>query len=97
MENSDKSLKHIEIAALKEVNQTNGAHDIVWCVSPITYHGKWQFFNLFQMISHSCCSVVASQDCHPVEANWLSVVEISSLRCSVNSSVGQQLSTQDAI
>jgi hypothetical protein len=47
MENSDKSLKHIEIAALKEVNQTNGAHDIEWCVSPITYHGKWQFFNLF--------------------------------------------------
>ena len=97
MENGNKSLKHLEIAALKQVNHTHGVHDIEWCISPITYRSKWPFFNLFPNIWHSWSIVVGSQDCHPVEANWLSSDEICSLRCSVNSAVGPLLSAQDTM
>jgi len=82
MENGDKTAEHLEMAAVKEGNNTHAVDDIDWHVSQIDWLCQWQFMNHYLRILKCHHGSDATQLGHPVESDSLCSVEIPSSTCS---------------
>jgi hypothetical protein len=91
MVNGDKTAECLEMAAVKADNHKHEADDIERCVSEINCLCRWQFMNDYLMIMNFLHGVFTGQTGDPVEAYWLSPVEICSMTWSANNDSCQQL------
>lgn len=97
MENGDKHVEHLEIATVKEGNQTHSADDIDWCVSLINCLCPGQFMNYSMMNLHCYHGIVAIQIGYPVEPYSLFAVEISSSTCIIQIAGGKLLEMHSVV
>jgi len=67
MVSGDRTVEHLEMAAVKEGNCNLAADDIDWCVSQIDCLCEWHIVNFHLVILNYRHSVVASQIGHQVE------------------------------
>jgi hypothetical protein len=91
MENADKTVERLELAAVTEGNHTHAAVDIDWCASQIDCLCRWQVVYHYPVILNCCHGAGASEICHPVVPYSLSFVEIPSSTWSVNKDGGTVL------
>jgi hypothetical protein len=84
MENGDKTAERLEMAAVKNGNNTHAAVDIDWSAAQIDCLSQWQVVYHSQVILTCGHGAVASQIGHPMEPYSLSLVEIPSLSWPVN-------------
>ena len=97
METGDKTVEHLEMAAVKEGNHIHTVDDIDWRISEIDYLCQWQLMNYDPRILNCDHCVVARHIGHYVDQYLLSSVEIHLSSFAVNKDGGKQLSMRDVM
>jgi len=69
-------MESVEIAAVKEGNNTHATDDVDWCIPQIHSVCQLQVVNNYQMVLKCSHSIVVSEGGNQVESYMLSSVEI---------------------
>jgi len=70
MQNSDKAVELLEMAAVKTGNHTLAVDDINWCVPQINCHCQWQFMSHCPSILNCHQGIMASQIANAVDRGF---------------------------
>lgn len=91
MENADKIVEWLELAAVKAGNHTQAADDIDWFAFYLDFLCMLQFICYLPMIPGCIYGIVVCQIAHLGRAYLLPSVENCSSTCSVNKVGGKPL------
>ena len=91
MENDDKMVERLEMAAGMEGNHMHVAVGMNWRVSKIDSLGRWHVVYHYPVILNCLHGAVVRQIGHPVGPYSLTLVEIPSSTWSVNKEGGKLL------
>jgi hypothetical protein len=91
MENGNKTVEYLGMAAVKDGTYTDAAVDSDWHVSQINCHCWWQVMNHYPRILNCRYSTVASEIGNSGEPYLLTSVVILSSPWSVNTDHGKLL------